>query len=539
MITHLSISDFAIIENTEVDFEPGLNIVTGETGSGKSIVITAISLALGSRADSSYVRHGKDTARIELLGELDGEEIAISREINSAGRNVCRVNGRLTTLSELSETAAKLADIHGQYDNQSLLDPENHIDILDHYAHSSIKDIISDYQSFFSEYTEIKSRLSRLRSNEKENLRKLDFYRYELKEIEDAAPVSGEDKELEDTLSVLQNSEKIFAKASKAHELISGDNGAFSALGSAISYIEELGVFSGELNTLSSEASDIYYRLEDISSSLRDICDRMTFSPEELDSVIERASLISSLKKKYGNTIEEILLYRDKISSEISSIETFDEETAALEAKLDTTYKALIAKANELTAARREAAYTLSLEIIKELKELNFNDASFELDFKEAPVPLPNGMDIVEMMISSNRGEPLKPLAKTASGGEISRIMLAVKAITSGYDKIPTLIFDEIDQGISGKTAAVVGKKLKKISGAHQVICITHLPQIAAAADVNYRIFKESDETSTYTHIARLRGDERIDEIARLLGGEEITETARQNAFELMRIKNS
>lgn len=539
MITHLSISDFAIIENTEVDFEPGLNIVTGETGSGKSIVITAISLALGSRADSSYVRHGKDTARIELLGELDGEEIAISREINSAGRNVCRVNGRLTTLSELSETAAKLADIHGQYDNQSLLDPENHIDILDHYAHSSIKDIISDYQSFFSEYTEIKSRLSRLRSNEKENLRKLDFYRYELKEIEDAAPVSGEDKELEDTLSVLQNSEKIFAKASKAHELISGDNGAFSALGSAISYIEELGVFSGELNTLSSEASDIYYRLEDISSSLRDICDRMTFSPEELDSVIERASLISSLKKKYGNTIEEILLYRDKISSEISSIETFDEETAALEAKLDTTYKALIAKANELTAARREAAYTLSLEIINELKELNFNDASFELDFKEAPVPLPNGMDIVEMMISSNRGEPLKPLAKTASGGEISRIMLAVKAITSGYDKIPTLIFDEIDQGISGKTAAVVGKKLKKISGAHQVICITHLPQIAAAADVNYRIFKESDETSTYTHIARLRGDERIDEIARLLGGEEITETARQNAFELMRIKNS
>ncbi|MBQ1396612.1 MAG: DNA repair protein RecN [Eubacterium sp.] len=533
MITHISIENFAIIEKTQIDFGPGLNIVTGETGSGKSIVVTAISLALGSRADSSYVRNGKEAAYIELAGEADGEEIVVSRQINAQGRNLCRINGRLATLAELAETSAKIADIHGQYDNQSLLDPENHLALLDSFGQEKIRPLKEAYYALYQDAVAKKSALTSLLSKQAENARKADFYRFELKEIDDAHLNAGEDAELEDRVRMLQNSEKISGAATRALDLIDGDTGAYARLGSALSSLEEISGLSAGLKGLSEDVSDLYYRLEDAAHALRDTCEGLQYSPEELDESLSRLALLGNLKKKYGATIEEILSYRDHIAGELSLIENFDGEKARLQKAYHEAALALKEQAALLTAARKAAAEELSRRISEELKDLNFVRSDFTFDFRPAHYTA-TGADEAEMLISTNPGEPMKPLAKTASGGEISRIMLAIKKITATYDRIPTLIFDEIDQGISGRTASVVGRKLREIAAGRQVICITHLPQIAAMADQSYRIYKESDEAASYTHVARLDREARIDELARLLGGETVTEQARRNAVELI-----
>lgn len=534
MINHISIRDFAIIKNTDVDFYSGLNIITGETGSGKSIVVTAISLALGSRADSSFVRFGTDKAIIELSGEIDGEEVIISREINSNGKNLCKLNGRLVTLSELQLTCQKLADIHGQYDNQSLLNTENHLTLVDTYGFEQINKLKSSYSNEYQSYIEKKAKLNKLLSLSSENARKLDFYKFEISEIKSAKLVPGEDTELEERLDMLKNSEKITSDASHAYDLIDGERGAYSTLGSALSYIESLAEYSGKLNELLESCNDAYYRLEEAVSVLRDTVDEMTFDPSELDEAIERLELIKTLKKKYGSTIEDILAYCDNIEGELLTIENFDDEKLNLEASLSKSYEALISAGNKLSKARKAVAQELSEKILIELNDLNFSGASLEIRFESKSSPDENGLDDVEILISTNKGEPLKPLVKTASGGEISRIMLAIKKITASSDAIPTLIFDEIDQGISGQAAHVVGKKLREISREKQILCITHLPQIAAMADTAYRIFKHSDDSSTYTHIEKLDSSAQIDEIARLIGGETITDATRKNAEELI-----
>ncbi|MBF1178858.1 MAG: DNA repair protein RecN [[Eubacterium] sulci] len=534
MINHISIRDFAIIKNTDVDFYSGLNIITGETGSGKSIVVTAISLALGSRADSSFVRFGTDKAIIELSGEIDGEEVIISREINSNGKNLCKLNGRLVTLSELQLTCQKLADIHGQYDNQSLLNTENHLTLVDTYGFEQINKLKSSYSNEYQSYIEKKAKLNKLLSLSSENARILDFYKFEISEIKSAKLVPGEDTELEERLDMLKNSEKITSDASHAYDLIDGERGAYSTLGSALSYIESLAEYSGKLSELLESCNDAYYRLEEAVSVLRDTVDEMTFDPSELDDAIERLELIKSLKKKYGSTIEDILAYCDSIEGELLTIENFDDEKLNLEASLSKSYEALISAGNKLSEARKAVAKDLSKKILIELNDLNFSGAALEIRFEPKSSPDENGLDDVEILISTNKGEPLKPLVKTASGGEISRIMLAIKKITASSDAIPTLIFDEIDQGISGQAAHVVGKKLREISREKQILCITHLPQIAAMADTAYRIFKHSDDSSTYTHIEKLDSGAQIDEIARLIGGETITDATRKNAEELI-----
>ena len=306
MINHISIRDFAIIKNTDVDFYSGLNIITGETGSGKSIVVTAISLALGSRADSSFVRFGTDKAIIELSGEIDGEEVIISREINSNGKNLCKLNGRLVTLSELQLTCQKLADIHGQYDNQSLLNTENHLTLVDTYGFEKINELKSTYTNEYQSYIEKKAKLNKLLSLSSENARKLDFYKFEISEIKAAKLVPGEDTELEERLDMLKNSEKITSDASHAYDLIDGEHGAYSTLGSALSYIESLSEYSGKLSELLESCNDAYYRLEEAVSVLRDTVDEMTFDPSELDEAIERLELIKSLKKK--NEIDRVTI---------------------------------------------------------------------------------------------------------------------------------------------------------------------------------------------------------------------------------------
>lgn len=537
MINHISIQNFAIIENTEIDFEEGLNIITGETGSGKSIVIEAISLALGSRADSAFVRHGAQKAVVQLAGELYGEDIVITREVSAAGKNLCKLNGQLVTLGELSETCRRLADIHGQYDNQSLLNPDNHIKLVNSFHGEQITPIKEAYQVAYASYQDTKSRLTKLLSAEQDNLKKLDFYRFEQSEIENAHLTPGEDESLSERISILQNSEKIFDAIETAYGLLSdGDRDVLSSMGTGLHALQSISEYSKEIQTLTEEFADIYYRLEDLSSELRRIRDDVTFSPEELDDSITRISQIDGLKKKYGSTIEEILTYYDTISEELNQIENFDDVKAQLQAEADAAYKALSEKAAQLTEVRKASAKELETAIESELHDLNFGSAKLSINFQCSETFGPDGNDDVEFLISTNKGEPLKPLVKIASGGEISRIMLAIKNITGTYDNIPTMIFDEIDAGISGITASIVGRKLHQIAKNHQIICITHLPQIAASGDTHYRIYKEETDSNTFTTVEKLSNTETIDEIARLLGGENITETTRKSAVELMEL---
>ncbi|MBQ6663067.1 MAG: DNA repair protein RecN [Firmicutes bacterium] len=534
MIDHISIRDFAIIENTEVTFLPGLNVITGETGSGKSIVITAISLALGSRADSSFVRHGQERAIVELVGTLYGEELVVSREVSASGRNLCRLNGRLVTLAELADVTRQLADIHGQYDNQSLLSVENHLRIVDNFGAAAIEPLKNAYAASYSKHVKARSELEALLRLERESRRKVDFYRYEIREIDAAKLVEGEDEDLEERVSLLKNGEKIYGAVAEAYEDLDGDRGAYSLIGDAVNELERVSSYTSQLGTLAERLNDLYYELEDTADALRRVRESLTFSPRELDDDLSRLAEIDDLKKKYGKTIPAILSYRQEIANELEKIENFDAERERLSRAEREAKAALLANGAQLSAARKQAASELAKRIEAELHDLNFQNATLSIRFSDSPAPLPDGLDLAEIYISTNLGEPEKPLVKTASGGEISRIMLAIKNVTSSCDDIPTIIFDEIDQGISGRTAAVVGRKLREISRSRQVICITHLPQIAALSDQSYRIYKESDDSSTYTHIERLDPEQKVDEIARLLGGETITEMARAAARELI-----
>ena len=535
MINHISIKNFAIIENTEVSFFEGLNIITGETGAGKSIVIEAISLALGSRADSSYVRTGTDKATIQLVATLDGEDIVITREISATGKNLCKLNGEIVTLAQINKVASKLADIHGQYDNQSLLNPEYHIELLDAYKNDITLPLKEEVSNVFAEFSACKSKLSKLLSTEKENARQLDFYKFEAEEIEKANLIVGEDKELEERISVLQNSEKIYDNLAKSYSSMYEESpSVMDGLNFAVKSIDEISEYSSELAALNEEFRDTYYRLEEVCRNLRSLKDSVVFSPDELDEAIARLNLIDGLKKKYGDSIEEILDYQAKLQEKLSIIENFDEEKLSLMRQLKELKTKLVESCDKLTLQRKANALELEESIQKELHDLNFKDSLVKIDIQPLSEPTENGIDKVEILITTNKGEPLKPLYKVASGGEMSRIMLAFKNIISSYDMIPTLIFDEIDNGISGITASIVGKKLKEIANARQILCITHLPQIAACGEHNYRIFKESDESKTFTTVEELNDNQTIDEIARLLGGATITDVTLASARELI-----
>lgn len=535
MIQHLLIQNFAIISNTEIDFKDGLSIITGETGSGKSIVIQAISLALGARADSSFVRSGENKAIIQLQAEYQDKDYIITREISRNGKNVCKINGSLVTLSEVSSLAKKIADIHGQYDNQQILDPEQHIKLLDSYGSDEVDPVKSDFQLIYEKYKNARLKLNELTSKERENRKKAGFYRFEAEEIEKADLKPGEDLELSERISLLQNSEKIFRGLEQAYQALEGEEQSVMA---ALSYAKEslssISSYSGELKDIFKDTENSYYILQDVISKISILRENQDFEPQELDIAISRLVLIDNLKKKYGDTIDDILIYHNKIKNNLSTFENFEEIKVKLTNEVNENLVLLKEKAVLLSDVRRKKAEALSLEIEQELHDLNFSDAKFKIKISPASAITATGRDNVEIFISTNKGEPLKPLIKVASGGEISRIMLAIKNITGNTDNIHTLIFDEIDAGISGKTASIIGKKLKKISQKHQIICITHLPQIAAAGDNNYRIYKKSDDNSTHTFVEELEEDAAVREIARLIGGETITATTLAGAKELM-----
>ena len=536
MIRHISIRNFAIIEHTEIDFHDGLNIITGETGAGKSIVIEAVSLALGSRADTAFVRSGQDRAIVQMIADdPSGSEYLLTREISASGRNICRINDEIVTLAQLSRLSRTLADIHGQYDHQSLLDPANHIRLLDSYESDAIGPAKDAVRQMYEQYRTAEKNLKELQRRASEDARQRDFMEFELQELEEARLSAGEDEALEQEIHLLQNSESIYENLSGAYEIVSGSEyAALSALKQASDRMAETSGFSSEYADLNERLSGLYYELEDIGSEIRRCRDRVTFSPEELDAKTARLDQLSRLTSKHGKTIPELIDYMEELSSRLSDIDDLSGRTEALQKELNKSRIALQGACNRLSDARKTAAASLEKKVSEQLSQLNFRDSRFEIAFSAADDFTAEGTDIVEFMISTNRGEALKPLSKIASGGEMSRIMLAFKKIIGDYDEIPTMIFDEIDAGISGVAASVVGRKMREISRTHQIICITHLPQIAAFGDHHYRIQKTSDETSTYTSVVELSDSEKSSEIARLLGGETITETTLRSAEELL-----
>ncbi|QIB69284.1 DNA repair protein RecN [Aminipila butyrica] len=552
MISHLHVKDFAIIDEMDVDFHTGLNIITGETGAGKSIIIEAVSLALGSRADTAFVRSGKDKAVIELIVEdcpkpafvlleengipADEGQIIIKREISASGKGVCRVNNQIVSVSFLHGLCKKLADIHGQYDHQSLLDPELHITLLDLYNSAEILPVQTLTQNFYQEYKSLKSQLEQLLANAADNQRKYDFISFELNEIDNANLISGEDETLEEEILALQNSEKIYGNLSNSYEaLYDNSPSVLEALSKVQDQLQDIAPYSKAVQDLLADFDDAYYKLEDISREVRSIRDHVTFSPEQLDLAISRMNVIDKLKRKYGGSIEKVLTYRQQLEADLATIENMDETKEAITHQLSVCEDQLKLASQRLSTLRKTAAAELQVKIKAQLHELSFNSAEFEISLTKNPSGYTaNGVDTVEFLISTNRGEPLKPLAKIASGGEMSRIMLAFKKIIGDYDDIPTMIFDEIDTGISGIAASVVGQKLREIAENHQIICITHLPQITACGSYNYKIVKSSDETSTYTTVVPLSPEEKIQEVARLLGGLNITEATLKSAEELI-----
>lgn len=555
MLRNITIRNFAIIDNISLELQNGFHVLTGETGAGKSIIIEAISMALGSRADTTYVRTGKEKAVIEITADADdpeikaalkennlydGDDLFIVREIYAEGKSICRVNGTLVSLAFLSNICKKIADIHGQYDHQSLLDVSSHLLLIDSYNRSTIQPTRQRVADLYEKYSSLKSKINKILNARTENRRNRDFMEFELTEIDQAKLSIGEDETLNEQLLLLKNSETLYSTFSKVYEtLYGGTSSSMDGLSNSTALLGQIKNFSKEYEDLAETISDCFYRLEDIQPDLRRARDSIVFSDEAINQVQERIDLIVRLKKKYGDTIEKILEYKENILKKLDVIESADNLLESLTEELQLCENELQNTCKKLSSLRRKAATEMEKDLEKELKDLNFRDTSLIVSIS----PISNqaetkytsfGTDQAEFLIVTNKGEQPKPLHKIASGGEISRIMLAFKTILGNFDKIPTLIFDEIDSGISGATASIVGRKMKKISQTHQVICITHLAQIAACSDHHYRISKEEASGKTSTSIEPLNDEDKVYEVARLLGGLHVTDVTLKNAEELI-----
>lgn len=537
MINHLSIRDFATIENTDVDFQKGLNIITGETGSGKSVVVEAISLALGSRADNTFVRSGCEKATVQMVAEYENKEIIITRELSGNGKNICKIDDRIVTLGELSQVCSKIADIHGQYETQSLLKTENHIKLVDAYEKGSIEPSKIKVAEYYENFLDISRRFEEMRNQAANNIETKELLQYRIEEIENAALISGEDTNHKEELLIIENNEKIYNALSRSYMLAyEEENSALDKINSVIIPLRDITSLSRESSNIEDELSDLYYRFEDVANKIRDMKEHIIFNEARIEELHDRLNFIEELKKKYGDTIDEIHATRDRMERELRSLGNLDKELESLSLERSRIKEMLDQETENLTRLRKSSAGVLQEKIQLELENLNFKNVRLAIDFEEVSDYTPNGRDKVEFLISANAGEDLKPLSKIASGGEMSRIMLAFKKIISEYDGISSIIFDEIDTGISGETAGVVAKELSQISEHHQLICITHLPQIAAAGDHNYRIEKSTDDSNTYTTITVLNEREKITEIARLLSGLNISDISIANAEEMISI---
>ena len=536
MLSTLHIKNIGIIDDLSINFEEGFNVLTGETGAGKTLIIGSLAILSGGRFSKEMIRKGEECSLIEASIFVPQSEFAedgniiISREVYSNGRNTCKVNGNLVTVSELKRIMSKIIDIHGQHDNQNLLDNTKHIVYLDSFIGDELFKIKQEYQEYFNKYNEIKNKLKNNYGDETEKTRRLDLLRYQYNEIDVANLKIGEDLELEEKHNIMMNSEKLKENLEEIDENINSN--AIEYISNSIRCLEKIEDYGEIYKSKLAELKSIYYELQETARDLSSLKDEANFDEYERDEVERRLDIIFSLKRKYGNSIEEILEYKSKLAEEIEQIENVEE----INKKLRIEQKEIESKMNNLcnlmNEKREKYGIILSEKINNELKDLEMPNACFSIKIeKEASFNI-NGNDKIEFAISPNIGEESKELIKIASGGEMSRIMLAIKTVLADIDEVPILVFDEIDTGISGKAAKAVAEKMKIISNKHQTLCITHLPAIAAQGDNNFYIYKEVKNGKTRTNIKKLNEEETIFEIARISNGD-ITDVAIENAKEL------
>ena len=543
MISTLHIKNIGIIDDLSIDLNEGLNVLTGETGAGKTLIIDSLGIISGGRFSKEMIRKGETNSFVEICmyepeneNSIDGN-IIVSREINSTGKNMCKINGRMVTVNELKNFMSKFIEIHGQNDNQSLLDNKFHLKYLDGFIGDKIVDIKNQYKEKYEKYLEIKQELKNNYGDEKERERKLDLLRYQFNEIEEANLKVTEEDNLEEKRKLMLNSEKISKNLNEA-DIAIGESG-IDSINVAIRALEKIEDIDKEYEEISSNLKNIYYELQEISRDISDYREDVYFDEQERNEVEERLDLIYNLKRKYGNDVQEILNYKDEIEAEINHIENLDEYNNKLKKELKQLKLEMTTLAEKMHELRNEYGKVLSININKVLEDLEMKNANINIhvDYNEEEF-FENGKDIVEFYIATNLGEDEKQLAKIASGGEMSRIMLAIKKVLADTDKMPVLIFDEIDTGSSGKAAGAVAEKLNGISKNHQVLCISHLPSIAAIADYNYFISKRVINERTNTNIRLLNEEETLEEIARISSGE-INEATIQYAMQLRNKKVS
>lgn len=549
MLVNLHISNIALIDELDIDFSEGLNILTGETGAGKSIIVGSIGIGLGGKFDQSLLRDPSRDGMVELLFNVDSVmeeklsalditadqgEVLISRRL-TGGRTVNRINNSTVTVSLLKEVSGMLLNLHAQHEQRTLLKPEMHLELLDS-SDSSLIPLKEAVAALYTEHKEVMDKLSDMQTDEAERAKKLDFLSYEIKEIEDARLRPGEDEELEAQYRRGTNQRDIAEVTGEVYNITGydSDRSAGNMLSRAVREIQSLAKLDDTASELSDMLSEIDSLLGDFNRQLSDYMSESEFSEEELREVEERLNLINSLKVKYGKTFEEICDTLIELKKEAEELESFDETLAKLSTEEKELDKKLSAAADKLSKARKKSADKLCKDISGSMADLNFNKVDFTMKFEDLPKPTKNGRDRAVFYISTNVGEKAGPLNEIASGGELSRVLLAMKSAISEKGGTPTLIFDEIDSGISGVTAQKVGKMMKKLSGSHQIIAITHLPQIAAEADSAFLIEKTTREGRTFTNIRALADEERVTELARLLGGENITDSVLSAAKEML-----
>mgnify|MGYP000708022287 FL=1 len=549
MLKFLHIENIAVIERSDIEFSAGFNVLTGETGAGKSIVIDAINAVLGERTSKELIRAGCDTAEVSaVFGELDNAtaaalsdagvtpdddgNIVIRRRLSAAGKGLIKLNDRPVTATELKEIGKHLVNIHGQHDNQALLDPERHLDYIDAVADDD--PIKGKYYAEFRELNRIRKELAATETDEDEKRRRVGLLKYQINELESAGIKPGEYEKLQKKLSVARNYQKTAEALSRAYSALKGDDefdGAVSLLTDAEKSLSSLR--NDEWDKKSSALADAAAAAEDVSAALYDFLENAELADIDPDEINSRLETLDKLMAKYGNSEEEMLEFLEKARTELNDTEFSDKKAAELSALLDDATVRLIALADELTAARKKAAAEFEKQVCDILSYLNMPDVRFTVKFSKGRYTK-RGCDTAEFMISANRGESVKPLCKIASGGELSRVMLAIKSVLLGRDPVGTMIFDEIDTGISGYTAGKVGTQLKKVAENRQVICVTHLAQIAAMADTHLLIEKKAEKDRTFTSVSPLSYEQRINEIARIMSGTQMTENLYNSAKELL-----
>lgn len=538
MITTLHIKNIGIIDDLSVDLENGLNVFTGETGAGKTLIIDAINLICGGRFSKELIRKGENYCFVELNLYLPNHHesiensIIISREIHTNGRNSCKINGRLVTVNELKGFMSNIIDIHGQNDNQQLLNTSSHIFYLDNLAGENFSNILEKYRILYKRFCRINIKLKENLGDEKEKQRKLDLLQYQFNEINDANLKIGEEETLRDKSLLFENAEKI---ANSLNEAITYSDKSVDLINKAIKSVEKISSLDEKFDRKLSELKSFYYEIDEFNRALSYMNNSIDFNASERDMIEERLDVITSLKRKYGNSIQEILEFKNEIEKEITRINNLEELNNNLRAELIKIENQMDDLVLKIHNKRKEVACLLNKKINKELIDLELKNARFIAKVEKNSLFDNNGKDSVQFFISTNIGEDAKELNKIASGGEMSRIMLAIKTVLANTDNVPIMIFDEIDTGISGKAAKVVSKKLKVLGEKHQVICITHQPSIAASGNYNYLISKSTSNLRTHTKIKKLNEYEIIHEIARISNGD-ITETALKHAIELRKL---